>query len=1592
MANPPSHHTYEVVAMEIPIVYTVDGDHDPNGMLFTLKAYEPLLTWVRERWEDEDGYLPLMHHRRQRIQLIVDALPRLEQMLHRLRGGTREEQALLGELIGREHLREDDARELNADRSARRESPHMMAVRQNVDATMLELQASLAELNAGDMLLVTADAATREQWLTHWRAQLAITDRAIAGWFERFESDPARALTPGRLTQWKNETGIPRVRIKRLLLNDHSIDVTGLGERTPNYDRFNPMRPVPVVRPLVLRAHHEQRVTIEVHNQLRGRRLGFHAQGEGMHGEGGRGVRHGDGAHAGNNPDTTIPYGDTKRFFYDAPHEGVWLINDLADLRGSERGTNAHGLFAAIVVEQPGVKWRDPETGDDLTFKPYGDGPNVDIIAPRERVNDPRHAKFVDFHLDNVRRSFREFTVFIHDEPEIHSGLHAGGEHTVMPLSYRAEPMPNRLPHRMRRYAELTPADPQPGQVGVDHSAVAIELGAELDEHFWVARTPDGRFLERVAGEEQHHSSWLFGDPVTPILRAYRGDPARVRLVHAGVKETHIFHLHVHQWRAVPHDTAEPSVWRAGEPRGSQLLDSVTIGPQTGVTIDPLYGSGSRQHAVGDVIWHCHLYPHFHHGMWGLWRSYDRLVDGHRAYPDGTPCPALRPLPGRDPEPSTPQQPGFPWFMDASFPQKSPPPPAIHDDHVGGRRRLLQMPKHSAKEFAAFDDGCKSDPHSGALFVDLDGLARKWNADAGLPPPRIVTYDVQVGADHVEYNEFGWHDPLGHHYTLLGVQVAETDAAGAVVATTTHTPQLPHAPEPFFPRANHGDIVELRFHNALNTFPADQYDLGQLPVECGLHVHLVKFDVLTADGSSTGWNYLSGASCGDAVGPDAPGSASRRLGFHRWVVDEEFGPCFFHDHLLANYRQKHGLFAALIAEPHGSQWHTVDQDHTAWASPEAVVVPPPSSGLPPYREACLAVGDFVPLLNRDGQPLNPPHELSGDDDPGSMAVNFRSAPLTHRGDDPSQWFASRGVAEFDIAAAAAEAPPAPDELPPPVSQRPGDPRTPVIRTYPGERLRLRLIQGSHEEQHSFSMHGMRWPREWHNDRSTLVNQQTLGISEAFTLDIDPAGRSPYGPGDHLWQFAAMDDLWLGCWGLVRVLPAVGSSFAELPPLPDLGGDPAAALARIQHARAVPPRPHRLANGEWSSPVREFVVAARRIEHRYDGDQLTDPWGLIYEVAGDTVHETIGGRRTGNKRARGMRRTGEPLVLRARRGEWVKVTLVNEVLTPEAEADSRVLPFGVEPSPPRLPLETLDELGRPVGRTVSPRVSMHPSLLLYDMVAHDGAYVGSNHDGTVAAIDVGPRGHGHLELGDVVWRDDHGGHNDVNWREYWWYADEALAPASHTDGPGQVCYLQDMADVRNHRHHGLVGALVVEPGDVTPYVRGREQWSGASAELRTGEAAVSAVAQERVMIVQDGLRLFLAGNPDLPVTDVVPLDDPEDSGQKGLSYRGAPGRAERGLAGVKAGPTFECRRGDTVWLRVVGGCDKPRNHTLNLHGMAWEFAPWVDEGPMVGSVSGVTAGWVDNVVLTAAHEGDHSLRSGVFRWGTEQGMCALLRVR
>lgn len=126
----------------------------------------------------------------------------------------------------------------------------------------------------------------------------------------------------------------------------------------------------------------------------------------------------------------------------------------------------------------------------------------------------------------------------------------------------------------------------------------------------------------------------------------------KFRNLHASPKKTHVFHLHGHQW--------------LGQTNGenSSYLDSQTIGPLQGFTYEILYGgSGNRNRTVGDLIYHCRLYPHFAQGMWALWRTHEVFEDGTRALPDGefgagtdpatgttnggTPIPAVIPVPGQ---------------------------------------------------------------------------------------------------------------------------------------------------------------------------------------------------------------------------------------------------------------------------------------------------------------------------------------------------------------------------------------------------------------------------------------------------------------------------------------------------------------------------------------------------------------------------------------------------------------------------------------------------------------------------------------------------------------------------------------------------------------------------------------------------------------------------------------------------------------------------------------------------------------------------------------------------------------------------------
>lgn len=237
-------------------------------------------------------------------------------------------------------------------------------------------------------------------------------------------------------------------------------------------------QPYEEVQPLVIRVNLGDEVRIRFCHSLN-RPLSIHVQGLAYD------VNTSDGACVGFNQDSTT----RKEIYYTwyAQHEGVYLFHDMSDCSSGEASTNIHGLFGAIIVEPPEATWLDPQTGEEL-----------------------RSGLFADIYHPTMP-AFREYAVFFHDELEIKdkNGNQPMDHHTGLPsattaISYRAEPMRNRMP------MTHDPAD---------------------------------------SGEDVSMSSWVYGDPAPFIPRAYVGDPAKIRLIHGGVKETHVFHLHNHQWR-----------------------------------------------------------------------------------------------------------------------------------------------------------------------------------------------------------------------------------------------------------------------------------------------------------------------------------------------------------------------------------------------------------------------------------------------------------------------------------------------------------------------------------------------------------------------------------------------------------------------------------------------------------------------------------------------------------------------------------------------------------------------------------------------------------------------------------------------------------------------------------------------------------------------------------------------------------------------------------------------------------------------------------------------------------------------------------
>ncbi len=1167
--------------------------------------------------------------------------------------------------------------------------------------------------------------------------------------------------------------------------------------KTKALENFKKAIPQPYeeVRPLVIRANVGDEIVIKFYNSL-DRKASMHVQGLSYD------VNTSDGAFVGMNPDTTTSKQITYKWF--AERDGVYLFSDMADTRSSEEGTNVHGLFGAIIIEKPGSTWLDPITG-----KPLESGLFADIYNPKEK-------------------SFREYTVFFHDELEIKNkdGKVPMDPHTGLPsgttgISYRAEPMRNR-------------------------DAGAIPPAAEMSE------MPHEHL---VIGEDISMSSWPYGDPAPEVLRAYVGDPAKIRLVHGGMKETHVFHLHNHQWRLEPDNP------------NSTIIDSQSISPQECYTFDILYGAGSLNGMIGDAIWHCHLYPHFHEGMWSLWRVFDRLEDGTGKYPDNTPVKALMPLKDRPiPPKKDKDHPGFYKFINGTSGERPLQPP-LGILTPEGKNKINPTDLEKANFVKGFAPG--------ALYS---------RSCMNVKDCKIKVFEIALVQAKVIYNSYGWNDPQGRFFVLLD----DIKKHGGLDAYVSKVEKGSIKAEPLVIRANAGDCIEIRLTNLLpEILEGSAYQLKTLTDITGYHIHLVKFDTIASDGGSNGYNNIAGA-------------GQRETLIERFYANEELHTVFFHDHLFANSHQQHGVFGALIVEPAGSTFHNIHTGEKIQSGTQAVIRKADGSA---FREFTLFVHDFALLFDKDGKPLNPPPVPGSDQDPGVMGINYRSEPMRERlgkKDDPAYIFSSTAH---------------------------GDPATPILETYPGDEMMIRIIDGAHEEQHAFNVVGMSWKRELDDKLSPLAASQTIGISEAFNLRID----EPYGSGDYLYYYGGIDDAWLGLWGIIRAYDKLQKA---LPPL--------------RKGKEITPQ--RL-QPEKGAVIRKYEIAAIQKDIKYNKYGDHDPDGLIF-VPLKEMKDVLSGKKQ-----------PKPLILRANEGDWIEVTLHNRL--------NHQVPFHDYPIVP------LDKVHKP-----SNRVSINPQFLKYDNNKYSGVNVGCNKEEQT----VGP--------GET--------------KKYLWYADKEYG----------TCGLQSFGDLRNHRYHGLFGAIIIEPRAA----KWHKQKLLVNADYEE-QVVVTAPKiksyREFVVFIQNGIRLLDADGKLIKTAGDAGMEpgpgheapgahdsvDPEDTGEKGYNYRSERfhnrlkknNKISEIFSSKKHGdpstPLFEAYSGERVIFRTLMPADKPRNVGFGIHGHMWREQQKDPKSRMIPLQGAISIGSAYNMELKdgASCPGDYLYRSGSLKWDVESGMWGILRV-
>ncbi|MEO8435292.1 MAG: copper oxidase [Pyrinomonadaceae bacterium] len=707
-------------------------------------------------------------------------------------------------------------------------------------------------------------------------------------------------------------------------------------------------------RPIVLRVNEGDCLEVEFHNLLHDPRPNKNStttRNASMHVNGMDYLDSidSDGANVGENSSSLVKPGDHKTYRWYGAKQGQYLLHSMGAAAGGEGdgGQVGLGLFGSVNVEPKGSKWYRSQVTNAEFEKAVVPTPNsklkinyeatdpatllpvLNLLNGNEIIHTDLNAIITDPSgklqencaaappSSTCGQPFREFTTIFHDEikavqafEELDKPLFHGVRDGFA-INYGSDSLGARL------IANRKELGPSKNCNECKFEEFFLESHVQGDPAVIVKKDPNSDVVPEA----------LFPDDPANVHHSYLNDPVRFLNTHAGPKETHVFHLHAHQWLQSPRD------------QNSTYLDSQTISPGAAFTYEINYGgSGNRNINPGDAIFHCHLYPHFAQGMWELWRNHDVFERGtpDRNLPDaeitqGIPQPALVPIPGK-PLPVMPTAAflGYPFYIAGEVGHRPPQPPYDMEFDGGLQRHILRgLKKIDGKD--AVDPAFLADPvadrvltetgdisllqfarklvtaqwqplnpigepaeqeaikfHAGTLFPSVDVQTQYgWKGKAyqtaypdgttdekalfvvnGLPP--------QSGAPYAD------PCPKENAATLLRKYRAAYIQFDMVVnkykwhdrqaritmleQDALDSNQNPKEPEPLFFRANSRECVTFAATNLVpSNLNLDDFQIFTPTDIIGQHIHLVKFDVTSSDGAGNGWNYEDGTFSPDEV-------------------------------------------------------------------------------------------------------------------------------------------------------------------------------------------------------------------------------------------------------------------------------------------------------------------------------------------------------------------------------------------------------------------------------------------------------------------------------------------------------------------------------------------------------------------------------------------------------------------------------------------------------------------------------------------------------------------------------------------------------